>query len=459
MRRPISFLFENSLFLIFGTIAALVWANSGAIESYNHFVHFPLVGANASDHHDSDNLDHDESSASTNHDDEPTVAPDKAVPTSLVSEIFTRVVLRPDEDNHHHGITVHFLINDILMAMFFAIAAGEVWEALLPGGSLSNPRKAATPLLATLGGILGPAGLYMLASMYMGSTEFYGDGWAVPCATDIAFSYLVARMIFGGSHPAIAFLLLLAIADDAIGLLILAVFYPSKPIEPIWFLLTLAAMLLCWLFRKNKVHSFWIYLLIPGALCWLSFDLAGIHPALGLVPIIPCLPHAHTDLGIFAREELKRHDTLNEMMHWWKNPVELILGLFGLVNAGVLLGRIGQGTCLVLLGLLVGKPVGICLFTWLAKAVFRLEMPAGMTARHVVVVGVISSIGFTVALFVSTAAFKDPSSAILDEVKMGALFSFFGAVLAFAVARILRIRPLIEDESTEPPVVTGEATV
>jgi NhaA family Na+:H+ antiporter len=86
-------------------------------------------------------------------------------------------------------------------------------------------------------------------------------------------------------------------------------------------------------------------------------------------------------------------------------------------------------------------------------------MPAGMTARHVVVVGVISSIGFTVALFVSTAAFKDPSSPILDEAKMGALFSFFGAVLAFAVARILRIRPLIDDESTEAPVVTGEATV
>jgi NhaA family Na+:H+ antiporter len=86
-------------------------------------------------------------------------------------------------------------------------------------------------------------------------------------------------------------------------------------------------------------------------------------------------------------------------------------------------------------------------------------MPAGMTARHVVVVGVISSIGFTVALFVSTAAFKDPSSPILDEVKMGAVFSFFGAVLAFIVARILRIRPLIEDEFTEVTATINEAAV
>jgi len=459
MRRPISFLFENSLFLIFGTVAALIWANSGALDSYEHFVHFPLVGATASDDQDSVNDGHDEHAPTSDHIDDELEAVTDDSQTSLISQIFTRVVLRPDETGHQHGITVHFLINDILMAMFFAIAAGEVWEALLPGGSLSNPRKAATPLLATIGGIVGPAGLYLLASMYMGSTEIYADGWAIPCATDIAFSYLVARMIFGGSHPAIAFLLLLAIADDAIGLLILAVFYPSNPIEPVWFLLTLTALLLCWFFRKKKIHSFWPYLLIPGTLCWLSFDLAGIHPALGLVPIIPCLPHAHTDLGIFAREELNRHDTLNEMMHWWKNPVELILGMFGLVNAGVIFGHIGQGTYLVLLGLLIGKPLGICFFTWIAKALFRLEMPVGMTARHVIVVGVISSIGFTVALFVSTAAFKDPSSPILDEVKMGAVFSFFGAVLAFIVARILRIRPLIEDELTEVTTTINEATV
>jgi Na+:H+ antiporter, NhaA family len=456
MRRPISFLFENSLFLIFGTVAALVWANFGSIDSYNHFVHFPLVGATTTNDHDSKDQTHDAQAAPTSDQtDDHQESVDDDGQTSLISQIFSRVVSRPDK----HGITIHFLINDILMAVFFAIAAGEVWEALLPGGSLSNPRKAATPLIATLGGILGPAGLYLLATMVMGSTAAYGEGWAIPCATDIAFSYLVARMIFGGSHPAIAFLLLLAIADDAIGLLILAVFYPSQPIEPLWFLLTLSAMLLCWLFRKNKVHSFWAYLLVPGTLCWLSFDLAGIHPALGLVPIIPCLPHAHTDLGIFAREELNRHDTLNEMMHWWKNPVELILGMFGLVNAGVMFGHIGQGTYLVLLGLIVGKPLGICVFTWIAKALFRLEMPAGMTARHVVVVGVISSIGFTVALFVSTAAFKDPSSPVLDEVKMGAVFSFFGAVLAFIVARILRIRPLIEDDFPKETAPINEEQV
>ena len=117
MRRPISFLFENSLFLIFGTVAALVWANSGAIESYNHFVHFPLVGASASGDHDSTDHPHDEHHANTSDHTDSVTDESK---TSIISQIFTRVVLRPD-GNHQHGITVHFLINDILMALLSLI--------------------------------------------------------------------------------------------------------------------------------------------------------------------------------------------------------------------------------------------------------------------------------------------------------------------------------------------------
>jgi NhaA family Na+:H+ antiporter len=274
----------------------------------------------------------------------------------------------------------------------------------------------------------------------LGEMGTLGRGWAIPCATDIAFSYLVARLVFGSGHPAIAFLLLLAIADDAAGLVILAVFYPQEPLEPWWFLLTVASILLCLGFRQLRLHSFWWYILIPGVMSWLSFKLAGVHAALGLVPIIPFLPHAHTDLGIFAREELNRHDTLNEFEHWWKNPVELVLGLFGLANAGVVLSSVGHGTWLVMAGLLVGKPLGITLLTWFAEKVLRLEVPAGMRYKHVFSLGVIAAIGFTVALFVSTAAFPDPGP-IQDSVKMGALASFLAAPIAFAVARILGVRP------------------
>ncbi|MBC8353124.1 MAG: Na+/H+ antiporter NhaA [Planctomycetes bacterium] len=492
--RPIRFLFENSVFLIAGAIGALLWANTdpdvrnpaGEIThhgSYNSFVHHRLFGGDEHgdghsheaglhpDEHPTHNshidahpsaAEHGDVHAKTSHDHaDATPAAlahvDPAAPSGFFGNIIDKLVNRPMPNANgtieRHGITIHFLINDVLMALFFAIAAKEVWESLLPGGALSNPRKAATPLLATLGGILGPAGLYLLGMMLFSSPNAAGvrelaPGWAIPCATDIAFSYLVARLIFGSGHPAIAFLLLLAIADDAAGLVILAVAYPSKPLELQWLLITAVAMAMAYGLRKMRVQSFWAYLLVPGVLSWISFDLAGIHAALGLVPIIPLLPHAHTDLGIFAREELNRHDTLNEFEHWWKNPVELVLGVFGLANAGVVLSSIGVGTWLVVIGLLIGKPLGITALTWVAQKVFKLEMPKGMGYRHIITLGTIASIGFTVALFVSTAAFRTPGP-VQDSVKMGALLSFFGAVAAFIVAKALGIRPLGAVDSTQ----------
>lgn len=387
------FLFEYSAFLIGGTVAALVWANV-APHSYHAMLETPWF---------------------------------------------------PDLG----GLTFHFLVNDILMALFFAIAAKEVWESMLPGGALSHPRRAATPLWATAGGLIGPAGLYILGALLVGQSGWFGQsgelgrGWAIPCATDIAFSYLVGRLIFGAGHPAIAFLLLLAIADDAAGLIILAVAYPQHELQLTWLLMTLGAVVLALVMRKLGVRSFWWYLLVPGILSWLSFHWTGIHAALGLVPIIPCLPHAHSDLGIFAGQEGARHDTLNEFEHWWKRPVEVILGLFGLANAGVSLGNVGVATFLVLVGLLVGKPLGITLFTWIAARFFRLEVPGGMSYRHVFTIGIVAGTGFTVALFMSEAAFPAGqfSSELRDAVKMGALASFFAAVLALIVARVLGIKP------------------
>jgi len=355
-----------------------------------------------------------------------------------------------DDHGHQHPFDIKFFINDILMALFFAIAGKEVWEALLPGGALSKPRKAATPLLATAGGVLGPALVYLAGVYFTGHWDTLARGWAIPCATDIAFSYLVARIIFGNGHPAIAFLLLLAIADDAAGLIILAVAYSDSAglSQYAWLGLTVIAILIGYSFRWLKLQSFWWYLLIPGVLSWVSFWKAGIHPALGLVPIIPTLPHAHTDLGLFAKMELKRPDTLNAFEHWWKNPVEIILGLFGLVNAGVVMSAAGAGTLWVLAGLLVGKPVGILLFTLFGDKVFKLEIPKGMNYRHITAIGFIAAIGFTVALFVSTVAFRGPEmKATLDSVKMGALGSFGAAFIAIIVARILGIKPLKPGET------------
>lgn len=450
--RAIAFLYENSLFLIAGAVGALFWANL-APDSYHHFVHLDLTGG--ASHHEAPA--HDDPGHAESHEtpEGTAVATDEASKDDSHSKTASADEIGEDAPTaEQHGVTLHFLINDILMALFFAIAGKEVWEAMLPGGALSDPKKAATPLLATVGGVAGPALVYLAGVFLSGQTEFT-DGWAIPCATDIAFSYLVARMIFGQGHPAIAFLLLLAIADDAAGLVILAVFYPAKPLVLSWLGLALAGMVVGKGFQKLKLQSFWWYLLIPGAASWFAFYKAGIHPALGLLPIIPIMPHAKSDLGIFAREELNRDDTLNAFEHWWKDKVELILGLFGLVNAGVAFSAVGTGTWLVLGGLIIGKPVGILFMTWVACRVFGLKMPEGMNYRHVVTLGMIAAIGFTVALFVSTAAF--PAGSALDSVKMGALGSFGAAGLSFLVAKLVGIKKSNSNGNGAAPETVAQA--
>lgn len=332
---------------------------------------------------------------------------------------------------------MHFLVNDIGMVFFFALATKEIVEATLPGGALASPREAAVPVLAAAGGMAIPATLYVAQAHAIDRPDLLA-GWAIPCATDIAFSYLAARVIFPPGHAAIPFLLLLAIADDALGLLILAVFYPSGPLSvPRFTGLMIAALLVAQLLRRRRVRSFWTYTLAAGGLSWLGLYLGGFHPALALVPILPFMPHAHRDLGIFDPREHGLPDTMNRFETWWRVPVQIILFFFGLVNAGVPLSSIGEGTWMVLSSLVAGKPLGILFFTVVGVAL-GLRAPGGLKYRETFVLGVVAGIGFTVALFFATASFE-PGRA-LDEAKMGALLSFVAAPLAILIGRIMGMK-------------------
>ena len=329
---------------------------------------------------------------------------------------------------------LHFIVNEVGMVFFFALAAKEVFEATLPGGSLASPRRALSPLAAAVGGMVAPALIYVALASTRGPAELI-RGWAIPCATDIAFSAMVARMIFPATHPAIPFLLLLAIADDALGLLILAAFYPTGSLSvaaPVALMAT-AVLFALWL-RRRRTMSFWPYVIGPGALSWAALHFGGLHPALALVPIVPFMPHSSRDLGLFDPREENRPDTLNRFEHWWAIPVQFVLLLFGFANAGVPFTQIGAGTYYVLAGLLLGKPVGILLFSSGARLA-GASLPPGLRTADLLIVGVVASIGFTVSLFFATAAF--PVGAALSETKMGALLSFIAAPLAFGVARIV----------------------
>ncbi|WP_372884624.1 Na+/H+ antiporter NhaA [Shimia sp.] len=410
MYRVWNFLTDYSLLLIFGAVTALIWANTN-FESYHHFVEFVIW-----DHAPIGHL-HD----------------------------------------GHRTLTLHYLVNDVLMALFFAIAAKEVWEAvILKNGSLRG-KKAATPLFATAGGMFGPIAVYLGLALVMGSDTYnaVANGWAIPTATDIAFSYLVGRLVFGAGHPAVRFLLLLAIADDAAGLIILAIFYPSGDLAPEWLLASFGAalavfLLFNWLPRRmdrgNQARpaSTWVRknlhfvpYALAGCVSWYGFMRSGLHPALGLLPVVVTIPHADRAFGIFSEAETHLHDLLNVMEHSLKYPVEVVLFFFGLLNAGVQFSAMGDATWLVLLGLIVGKPIGILIFGWLAAVPLRLGIPEGMRIIDLVVIGCVAAIGFTVSLFVASVAFD--AGPVQDAAKMGALFSFGAAAISIIAGKLFRV--------------------
>jgi NhaA family Na+:H+ antiporter len=334
--------------------------------------------------------------------------------------------------------TLHFAVNDVGMVFFFALAVKEIIEATLPGGALESPREAAVPIVAAAGGMIGPAVLYAIQATVIGRPELM-PGWAIPCATDIAFSYLAARFIFPKNHPAIPFLLLLAIADDALGLILLALFYPVGRVSLTSFAaLMLPAIAVTYLLRQRRITNFWPYLLVGGGLSWTALFFGGVHPALAMVPILPFMPHEKRDLGFFDPREHNLPDTMNRFERSWRTPVQVILFFFGLVNAGVTLSSVGSGSWIVFISLLFGKPIGIVGTTFVAVTL-GLRAPGGLSYRHSVVMGVAAGIGFTVALFFATSAF--PPGPVLDQAKMGALLSFFAAPVAIVLGRMIGLRP------------------
>ena len=354
------------------------------------------------------------------------------------------------------AVTVHFLINEVFMVFFFGIATKEITESALPGGALNPIKKAFNPLMGTIGGIIGPAGLFfLLVWVFYGGTgdlSIVANGWGIPTATDIALAWLVARVIFGNGHPAVNFLLLLAVADDAIGLGIIAIFYPDSehPVAPSWLLLVVAGMIVAYAMRRFGVRQWLIYILIAGGLSWVGLVKSSIEPALALVVIVPFLPSTHLGgedavleeivpvaTGHEAQQLHHQHAPLDDFEHQLKLPVDFGLFFFAFANAGVAFGSITEVTLIVVLSLIVGKTIGVTLFSWIGVKL-GFPLPEGMGIKHLLVAAIIAGLGLTVALFVAGKAYEDP--AFQDPAKMGAVLSAGAGVIAFIVGRLLKVK-------------------
>lgn len=413
VKRTVQILQDFSIPLIAGVVVALAFANADK-DMYHALVHTPL---------------HELPAALTGHAGHHTA----------------------HAEGWSHYFTLHFLVNDLFMVLFFGIAAKEITEACLPGGALNPPSKAINPLLGTAGGVLGPVGVFLALNFLMGRPE-WTIGWGIPTATDIALAWLVARFIFGKGHPAVSFLLLLAVADDAIGLAIIALAYPDPAHPTVWAnaLWILPGMAAAYAMRRAKVQSWIPYIAIGGAFSWWGLYSAHLHPALALVFIVPLLPGPQRDLGLFVESETfdaeadlaeahghHAHSPLENFEHQLKMFVDFGLFFFAFANAGVPFSGITGLTWIVLLSLLVGKTLGITAFSFAGEKL-GFKLPEGMRLKHLVVTGVVAGLGLTVALFVSGQAFV--SAGAQGAAKMGALFSGGIAFLAIILGRALNVR-------------------
>lgn len=368
--------------------------------------------------------------------------------------------------HHGHPMSVMAFINDALMAVFFFTIGLEIKREMLVG-ELSSIRKALLPIVAAIGGMALPVGIFWL---FGHGTDYIG-GAAIPMATDIAFSLGILSML--GNRVPVGlkiFLTTLAVVDDIGGILVIAIFY-SSGIS--WVLLAIAAglLLILGLGGRFGIQSKIFYLGI-GAFIWFLFLNAGIHPTIAGVLIAFCVPakpvyapkkYVKTIRANIARFAAEDDETLNsrtildkDQMNWLKeiesasdkviSPLQdmedslhpvvnyMIVPLFAFANAGIWFGDLSFGSLFhgvslaIAVSLLAGKFSGILLFSWICVRLGWAPMPEGTNWKQLASVSILGGIGFTVSLFIANLSFGtgDPAmSQLLNNSKLGVLAGSF----------------------------------
>ena len=379
------------------------------------------------------------------------------------------------------GMTVEKFINDILMVVFFFTVGLEIKREIVCG-ELSTPKKAIMPVIAALGGVLAPALIYALVNHGTAASS----GWGIPTATDIAFAVGIMS-ILGDKVPVSlkVFLTALAIADDLMAILVVALFYGGKLN---FLLLGIALVLVLLIIFMNKMGEKrpWFYL-IPAIVVWILFYYSGIHATMsGVVMafLIPMKPrytkkYYYRKRKIY-REKISQYDSIHESGGFPNGPQRhvlrqlsktsknciglsyrlehalapwvnfLIMPIFALANAGVRitdpsyfnvfsfspeLGSVSMG---IFLGLLLGKPLGITLASFLAVKTRIASMPDGATWKMLFAVACLGGIGFTMSIFVDTLSFGDQAEQVMLMLRnMGKVAVLLGSLCAGVLGSLL----------------------
>lgn len=347
------------------------------------------------------------------------------------------------------ALTPLVVVSDALMALFFFFIAKELWEALrLKRGALSGQRGA-LPLSAMIGGWVGAVLMWLAAgALFETAIEAStGAGWPLPFGSDVVLCYLVGRLIFGNGHPALHLLLLITIANDIFGLIVVGIAYPAAGLRLAWLAMSALALAVVWLGfgrlarpgASERDHAralgLWPYV-VAGVVCWLGVVLAGLPGALGLVPLVVVMPHADRAFGLFAEAEEFLQDPLNRLAHLLVKPLAVVLFLFGLTQGGVDFLALAPTTGTVLAAMWLGKPLGVMLGAWGAARVLGLALPQGVAARDMVVIALITGMGFTVPVLALHSAL--PGGGMAEAARLGLVLSLLAGFAAVVTARVLR---------------------
>jgi len=327
---------------------------------------------------------------------------------------------------------LHFWVNDGLMSVFFLVVGVEIRREM-HDGALSDPRVATLPIIAAAGGVAIPALLYVLINTDPAARR----GWAIPTATDIAFAVGVLSLIGRKVPPALRLLLLtLAIIDDIAAIVVIALVY-SGGIALAGLLVVAAGVLGVLLLQWLGVQRALAYVL-PGAVLWFGMLRAGLHPTLAGVLLGLLTPAT----SAFGRESPVVR--VEAMLHPW--VAFGVMPLFALANAGVSLQGLDLSAAApwavsagIVSGLVLGKPIGIVLASIAAVRLGLCALPAGVRWSHMVLLGLLGGIGFTMSIFIANLAFDDP--ALLAAAKFAVLVgSALAATLGLLAGCATRLR-------------------
>lgn len=312
----------------------------------------------------------------------------------------------------HLNYSVSMWINDGLMAIFFLLVGLEIKREIVEG-ELSLPKKALLPILCAVGGAVVPA---LIFYTFNSGTETI-HGWAIPMATDIAFALAVISLLDKRIPASLKiFLAALAIVDDLIAILVIAFFY-SEGIELTYLGYAAGGMAVLILMNRFNVKNPYLYL-IPGIFIWYFVHHSGIHATIAGVMVAMTLPTNDTTV----------ESPLERLEHALVKPVNfLIIPVFAFTNTNITLqaemlhgltAPLGLG---IFFGLMLGKPVGILLTTWVCRRLGIASLPEGSTWMHIIGVGMLAGIGFTMSIFISILSFHNPL--FVSEAKLSVLLT------------------------------------